>query len=373
MKWSTIVVFLCLFVLGCQQSNFLECNEMQVAIAGKCCQDNDGNSLCDDIELTDYELKLDGAPEKKEQKAIKKYINLTELQEKINETFYPLYSYSFNFSNRSNITGLKSTYDIFKAKPYDFDILKIKKPYNYQHTEKNFTNFVQKNNELIVREFKMLVAKEIDWGRMDYEKWENAYSVYEPELEKQMISGKPTFFQIHNFHIGIRGELQKSGVYFSLTIPCTPELMVRIFSIGTWFVPYYTGSQVETNKQRFKEFVFKAKPNMTEAAERILAICNGDFKPINWENNEVVFLGRDGFRPPEIAMQVDEPLIIHNHNDEWLGLAFLLERRVNQRVKTFDTEQIIFRQAGRVKFEEPGNYTLFSEQFNPRGKVIVTK
>jgi len=95
MRWRILLVILFIVVVGCQQQGIiLECDSSQILIAGECCSDDNGNSVCDDLELIDYQFETISI-EKDTLKGEKFIINRTDLQIRINDTFYPLFDYNF--------------------------------------------------------------------------------------------------------------------------------------------------------------------------------------------------------------------------------------------------------------------------------------
>lgn len=367
MRWLLIIfIFL---IMGCQQDTTISCNSSEIIIAGECCLDSNNNSICDYIELNDYKF-INIIKEQSDNESLKKYINLTEFQYGVNKTFYPLYSLSFNLTNRTNITGFKATYDKYLSDEWYMVILKIKDTFNYHYTEEDFSNFIYKKYNLTVRDWKIDAAKFIDEKRLTDRNWEKADYDYKHSLEEIVISGKKSFYEIHSLMFGISGQLWRPGLHVKIYVSCTPELIIQVYGPATWRVPYFRESLVSTQQERFNQTILRGYKNNTIAAERVLKLCEGGFDPIDWKSTETVFRGRDGFRPNKIHMKINETLIIHNHNDEGYGLALTLERKIPNRI-IFNSKQIAYGDWGHVSFEKPGNYTIFQEQFNPRAKVIV--
>lgn len=376
MKINFLIVFVLIFVGACaaQPKNVQECSLPSIMVGGECCLDKNNNSLCDDIEaspLTGHVVAtMEENSKQKEQQAIV-HIALDKLKTGINETFYPLGSYNFSFVERKNITGVEATFDVWGADPFRFSILKFKKQYNFLNTEKNFSDFVTKRYNLEVRNTNTVGQEYIDARKYDDERWERAKFDYNHDLEKLNLNGNAFYYEVHETYWDIDNLLEDLSVDFKISLWCTPELIVEIYSSESFAVPYFQGSEVSTNKERLQEAIAKEKADMVIVAGRILTLCQtGNTNPVDWKSNEIIFKGKGGFYPMQIKIKAGDKVIIHNRNDQYSGAGFTFIREKPSR-KVFSTKGIDLGDSAEVIIDEPGEYTVFSPEHAGRGKIVA--
>src|SRR3989338_8056732 len=124
MKRIIAFFLLCVFILGCQQLEEDNCATTMIKIAGECCMDSNNNSICDSFEERTMKLEIDMNKNNKSsndnipvstnvtffpQPSVFG-INITDFEDRINHTYYPLKSYHFKNAKRGNVTDIENTF-----------------------------------------------------------------------------------------------------------------------------------------------------------------------------------------------------------------------------------------------------------------------
>ena len=371
MKHAFIIILALVFLVGCAPNEGTTgCALPQIQIGTSCCIDENANGICDTIE-TKAEVpeqpkeQMLESPKKKQMPEIP----LRQLQIRINESFYPFDDSNFTDYERDNITGIQNNFNVTNVGR--FYILQMKKPYHYLETQKNFSDFMQKLFAIEKRTWEMDGHQIIDANQIYSLSWQDVELVYEPSIEKVMIEGVPAYLVTHLMMFDLDGELEDFYWDFRMDVYCDEQYVVEVYPSNNFVFLVWYDSQISTNRDRFNEAVKEEKPRLVEAAKRVMNSCKGKENPSLVAPNEMIFLGRGGFYPPNITISKGEDLILHNQNREYfLGATFTFIREKPTR-KVVVSDGIPHGNFTRVELTEPGEYKFFFEQYNAKGKVTV--
>lgn len=336
-----------------------------IEIGGECCSDDNMNSICDNIELAGNESEQKDRTEKVQEA---RHINISQLEDGINKSYYPLKKYSFEDTERVNLTGIENTFDVRGSTR--FNVLKIKKDYNFIENEQNFTDFVQRRYDLMVKNWNIDSKDWIDYNGLTDQQWREAVYHYDHSLEKINIFGKDSFIETHLVMYDKEDSLLDLDLSYNINVWCTPEFVVEVYPNEHWGFYYYTGSTIEANRKFIKGLMDGERERLILDAEKVLKVCSEETEPLELKNNEIIFFGRDGFHPEEVKIEAGKKLLIHNENAKWEGVMFMLMR--DSPKKTINGPLIAIGNASEVFIEEPGSYTLFSVEYGPRARIVVS-
>lgn len=370
-----ILATLSMLAIGCREVPD-GCADPYIMVGNECCVDSNSNGICDTFELAADENETEAPdevnelipsrqPEAKEPEP-KLSINLSQLEEGINISYYPLKKYAFNDVKRENLTGIAATYDVRSST--QFNILKIKKPYNYLYHPENFTQFITKNYDLSMKNAKINANSYIDYQQLTESTWDGVTYLYTHELNATKIRGKDAFFEFHLVLFEREGKLKDMSSSLSLYVQCSPELIVEMQPTPTFWTIYTIGSPAKQMQDEFASMLIPERPKMIVLAEKIDSICAGDIEKFSLKPNEVIFYGVDGFNPDQITVNSSEPLVIYNQNNR--DEVMIYQLTLDEPRKTLYSPQFQYDEIYSVAME-PGNYTLSAMYYSPKAKVIV--
>lgn len=374
MKIKVIMVFFCIFLIGCQQNNLVgytvACESPMINIGGECCFDENKNLICDDLEKEKLEAQKRLEASKKPENVTKpkpSYISLAELENGINKTYYPIKRLNFENVNRTNLTGIEATYDLRSAGR--FNILKIKKDYNFLYTEDNFTNFIKNKHSVEVKNNEISSQAFIDYRELSYPTWQGATLTYDHGIQETKVMGKPAFFEKHIVFYGVDDALLDLWFAYYVDVWCTSELIVEVHPSETFIFYYEPGNAVQANVNHISKLMREQNDFMIKEAEKILKICSGNVEPLKFIKGEFVFYGTDGYYPIESSIKAGEKVIIHNEND--FNNAEIFTFIGAKTGKSFISGEINYTSYGEVVIKDSDTYTILNPEYADSAKIIV--
>lgn len=374
MKSTNVVIgiMLLLILMGCSQEAQVVkdiCEAPMIEVAGECCLDKNKNSVCDDLEVEekdDEEVKQEIKEAKKEVE--KDYFNVSELEDAINKTFFPLKRYSFEDGEKANLSGLENKYDLRSSER--FNILKMKNKVNYMNNDKDFSDFINKKYELRVKNWKISANWEIDYQRAQSPSWNFVEFDYNHSLDEIDIAGNNVFVERHDLFFEQEDDIMAPfWDYYKFHVLCTPQIILEVEPSERWWFIYYKGDSVSVKKRFLDSELKEQKKEMVEITKMMMDVCNGIVKKPELKPNEVIFYGKDGFLPSEANMKKGQKFIVHNENENDDGIILTFIR--DKPKKVFNSKVIDIGEAGEILIEDEGNYTFFELQYAPRGKLVV--
>ncbi len=196
--------------------------------------------------------------------------------------------------------------------------------------------------------------------------------MYDSDLEKVSILGKPAYFVKHLQMFDREGLLADYYWDFRLEIYCNPEFVVEVYPGDTFYASIWLDSQVSTNKGRFDEAIEKEKPEIVEAGERIIKLCQGKINPVQLKPNELIFFGSRGFYPRELKLKMRDNLIMYNYNEDYhLGAVFTFVQETPRKV--FTSKGVNHGNFTELEMKDVGEFIVFFEQYPARAKITVTE
>ncbi len=369
MKYIYFFLALIVFLASCGQAT-VQCIEPMIKVGTECCADSNKNNICDDLESkndTEMNEKTTKISEQLIKEKKQEYPTLSEIQSDINKTYYPIKRYVFNNTDDYNLTGVWNIFNVSGANR--FYILSMKREHNYMNNEKNFTDFIQRLYDLRVKNNEVWGSSYIDSSQQRYYGWENVVYIYDHELTKIDVYGKPAYLEKHYEIFDQEGLLKDFWLEYRINVWCTPESVVVIYpSDKFWFI-YTIGSLVETEMNYVNGLLKEEYKNMYKDAEKIAKVCSGKPEHRKFSSNEAIFYGMDGFYPTEIRIKPGESLILHNENDYTNAEIFTFMRQ--ERYKIFITREINYTTNSEIQINETGNYTFFTPHYAGRANVVV--
>ena len=371
MKRKYLIIALVLFIASCAQhtaSN--QCAAPMIKVGSECCTDSNKNSICDDFEpnneakAKETETGITGYAVKEEKLD---YPNLSEIQSDINKTYYPIKKYVFNNTDEYNLTGIWTIFNVSGADR--FYILTIKKEHNYLNNEKNFSDFMQRMYNLRVKNNEVWGPSYIDSSKQTYYDWEEVKYVYDHDLTKINVLGKPAYLEKHYEIFDQNGNLKDFWLEYRINIWCTPESVVLIYPSDKFGFYYTIGSFVETELKYVNGLLNEEYNNMHADAEKIIKLCGGNPEYMKFGSNEAIFYGRDAFYPTEIRIKAGGKMRLHNENDYNRAEIFTFIRQNPHKV--FISGEINYTTYADIQINETGNYTFFTPHYAGRAFVIV--
>lgn len=366
-RYNTITIvpllFLVFFLPGCEEvkqlPNATQCVPPSIFVGGECCPDINNNSICDGLERPEANI----SEEVLVPQPVKPSINITFLEESIKKA-YPRQRYNFTDPERENLTDIENTFDISRADR--FDILKIKKGYNFLETETQFADFMKRLYSVNEKNLRIWASEKIDFERLRNEDWrEMSYD----DTHSLTMEGD-FFLEEHIVWFHRLGDLYRGYFDYSFVVWCTPELVVRVYVPEYKLTTFSGGGPIEGAKKIIKDKETEFKGEMLDVARNVAAICAGkEVGPLS-SNHDVVFYGRDGFIPNEIRIKAGETVVFHNENTQWYRMILTFVREKPTR-KIFNSNITEIGESIEIQFNETGNYTFFMVQYNPKGKLIV--
>lgn len=374
MRKILILSALVLVIIGCNHNNVSECQSPMIKVGAECCDDYDGNSICDSLELQKDSNITEKSPGEKDTIFINEHpaspgrkITLYQLENGINRSFYPLKRYAFEDLNRSNLTGIEKTFEI--REDGRFYILKIKKGINFLNNFDNFSSFINQRYNLNIKNSKILAEQTIDFNSLTDSRWDGAENDYDFSLDKVKVLGEDAFLEKHVMFLHKNGHIRDISILYKLNLLCSPEFVVEIYPKESWGFIYSESDSLEPKKEFVKKELEEQKKDILATAEIVSKTCTGNPEDFFLKHGETVFYGVDGFYPNEVSLNIGEKLAVFNQNsrNENIILTLVMERPR----KTITSGSIKPGERGEIELVSAGNYTLFEMNYKPRAKIIV--
>ena len=266
------------------------------------------------------------------------------------------------------MTGIDETFEMIEADR--FYILKIKTEFNYNKEQDDFDDFVKRRYDLNVKNTQISANDWTDFNQLSDTGWKDAIYHYEHDLKKVKILDKDSFFETHLVMFDKGNSLLELWLDYKINVWCTPELTLDVYPSENWGFYYYLGSTIEANKEFINELMERERENMTITAEKVIKICRVEVEELKLKQGDIVFYGREGFYPESITIKSGDKITIFNENAKWEGVSFLLMR--DSPRKTINIPVIAIGDKSEIIVDEPGNYSLFSVQYNPKINIEVS-
>ena len=368
-----VIIAVFLFLTSCQVRTPINesCKSPMIKIGNECCEDRNNNTICDDLEKQQESInKIKEAAIKAPQIETPKirYINLSELEDGINRTYYPVKKYTFSDPYRHNLTEVEKTFDIRDADR--FYIFKMKHEYDYLNTEKNFTDFIHAFYNSSYRKFNLAAHDTIDYKKTTDSEWVGVNYTYEPYLENTSVGGKTAFFE-QQLLVYTKNDMIMDRLIWglSLVMRCTPQLVIGIYPANNFnfYYGYFGSAKAQINY--INKISPEVKKSLLEEGRKILKVCNGTVEPYKFKPNEILFDEFGEFTPKELNIEKGKSIIIDNgmtYVDSIL-LIFLDESNEN----TFNTGTIPQDTSMEFWINQSGEFTLFSAAFDGKAKIHV--
>ncbi len=261
-----------------------QCEAPNILVAGECCTDANGNSICDQYESReitsedDISLEQETEPieETEETRQPEKQANLTikDVHDRISNAFSTNKTlYTFKIQERGNVTDFENLFEVYESSPTRMYIWKIKKIYNYLYYYNNFSDFIRRSFDLDVRNNNVLVKEEIDYYQLYEPDWIDANYTYEPTFEEETVQGKKVLYESHLILIYSYDNALFAHIFPVVSVWCTPDVIVRMYpprlTDFTW-----SSIQVEDAKRTLDREMYIYRRGLITDAEKAVAACS---------------------------------------------------------------------------------------------------
>jgi hypothetical protein len=275
-----------IIIVGCtDNADDIKCGNNQLLVGGRCCSDLNLNQICDDFETrTEYKLndidhnltKLKDYFRVSEDVSAASAYNVTELENAIIKIFNESGITYFRDDDRENLTGIDDTYDVRISTLSKFQILKMKKKYNFFSSFEDFSDFIDKRFDVDVKDTKIWAQWYIDYYRQyNPLKWEQAEYDYDYNLTLSNYNRTSFYIERHGLVFYRPPDIGQGGYISTNTIVwCTEDLIVEVHPdhvLKTGWNPGSKRSDAKININREHETRLKSMINDTY---KIISICN---------------------------------------------------------------------------------------------------